>query len=100
MNPQKINILDIIKYPIVTEKGIRLLEDNQYMFAVDTRSNKESIKTAIETIFKVKVSSVNTSKSPRKKRRLGRFMGYRPNYKKAIITLQSGDLIKLFEDVQ
>jgi large subunit ribosomal protein L23 len=41
---------------------------------------------------------VNTSKSPRRKRRLGRFIGYRPSYKKAIVTLSSGDLIKLFED--
>lgn len=100
MNPQKTKIIDIIKYPIVTEKGIRLLEDNQYMFAVNNNSDKESIKTAIETIFKVEVSSVNTSKSPKKKRRVGKFVGYRPNYKKAIITLKSGDLIKLFEDVQ
>ena len=98
MNSQGTSLIDTIKYPIVTEKGIRLLEENQYMFAVDTRSTKDSIKTAIETIFDVKVSSVNTSKSPIRKRRLGRFIGSRPSYKKAIVTLSSGDLIKLFED--
>ena len=98
MSSQGASLIDTIKYPIVTEKGIRLLEENQYMFAVDKRSTKDSIKDSIETIFDVKVSSVNTSKSPRRKRRLGRFIGYRPSYKKAIVTLSSGDLIKLFED--
>lgn len=98
MNSQGASLIDTIKYPIVTEKGIRLLEENQYMFAVDPRSTKDSIKVAIETIFDVKVSSVNTAKSPRRKRRLGRFIGYKPSYKKAIVTLSSGDLIKLFED--
>jgi len=98
MIPQKTNFIDTIKYPIVTEKAIGLLQDNQYTFVVDIRSDKELIKNSIETIFNVKVSSVNTSKMPRKKRRLGRFMGYRPRYKKAVVTLQSGDLITLFED--
>jgi large subunit ribosomal protein L23 len=98
MNSQGTSLIDTIKYPIVTEKGIRLLEENQYMFAVDKSSTKDSIKAAIEEIFDVKVSSVNTCKSPRRKRRLGRFVGNRPSYKKAIVTLSSGDLIKLFED--
>lgn len=97
MNPQK--TIDIIKYPIVTEKALSLLDQNQYTFAVDVRSDKDSIKVAIEKIFNVTVSSVNTSKMPRKKRRLGRFIGYRPTYKKATVSLSSGDLIKLFEDV-
>lgn len=92
------SLTDTIKYPIVTEKGIRLLEDNKYVFAVDPRSTKDTIKSCIESIFDVKVTSVNTCKSPRRKRRLGKFMGYRSNYKKAVVTLRSGDLIKLFED--
>lgn len=93
----KLQTADIVKYPIVTEKGTRLLENNQYSFLVDNRASKTLIKNAIESIFSVNVVSVNTSHLPVKKRRVGRFMGRKPNYKKAIITLQQGNVIKLFE---
>ena len=61
------NILDIVKYPILTEKTIRLIEQNQYSFAVDSKADKSSVKSAVEQLFDVKVVSVNTSLMPLKK---------------------------------
>jgi len=58
----------IIKYPIITDKATRLLENNQYSFIVDRYSDKISIKAAIESLFNVKVVKINTSSLPRKKK--------------------------------
>ena len=66
-------IIDLIKYPIITDKATRLLELNQYTFATDLRANKDQIKSAIEYLFKVKVSAVNTYHAPVKKKRIGKF---------------------------
>ena len=66
------NFIDLIKYPILTEKTVRLLEQNQYCFAVDPKADKTSIKNAIEALFGVKVVSVNTSRDPKKKKRVAR----------------------------
>ena len=57
-------IIDLIKYPIITDKATRLLELNQYTFATDIKANKEQIKAAIEYLFQVKVIAVNTYHSP------------------------------------
>jgi large subunit ribosomal protein L23 len=92
------NLLDIIKYPILTEKTIRLLEGNQYSFAVDSRADKSAVKLAVEQLFDVKVISVNTSLLPLKKRRVGKFIGKKARYKRAIVKLASGDSISLFEE--
>jgi len=92
-------LADLIRRPIVTEKATLLLENNQYTFEVDPRATKPEIKAAIETLFDVKVTSVNTQKPPRKTRRVGKFMGHRPLYKRAIVTLASGDSITLFPEV-
>lgn len=92
------NLLGIIKYPLLTEKTIRLIEQNQYSFAVDKAANKKLIKSAIEQLFDVKVISVNTSVRPLKKRRVGKFIGKKPLYKRAIVKLASEDSITLFED--
>ena len=89
---------EVIKYPIITDKGTRLLENNQYSFVVDRYSNKLTIKAAIEYLFNVKVIKVNTCRLPRKKKRVGKFIGWKPNYKKAIVTLSEGDVINLFTD--
>ena len=93
------SVIDLIKYPILTEKTIRLIEQNQYSFAVEAKSNKTSIKTAIEQLFDVKVVSVNTLKQPIKNRRVGKFIGTKSLYKRAIVTLVPEDSITLFEDV-
>jgi large subunit ribosomal protein L23 len=88
----------IIKYPIITDKGTRLLENNQYSFVVDRYSDKLTIKSAIEYLFNVKVIKVNTCRLPRKKKRVGKYIGWKPQYKKAIVTLSKGDVINLFTD--
>ena len=88
----------IIKYPIITDKATRLLENNQYSFIVDRYSNKLTIKAAIEYLFNVKVIKVNTCRLPRKKKRIGKYIGWKPQYKKAIVSLAEGDVINLFTE--
>ena len=90
--------VQIIKYPIITDKATRLLENNQYSFIVDRDSNKIKIKAAIEYLFKVKVIKVNTCHLPRKKKRVGKYIGWKPQYKKAIVSLAEGDVINLFTE--
>lgn len=88
----------IIKYPIITDKATRLLENNQYSFIVDRNSDKIAIKTTIEDLFNVKVIKVNTCCLPRKKKRVGKYIGWKPQYKKAIVSLSEGDVINLFPE--
>jgi large subunit ribosomal protein L23 len=90
---------DLIVRPIVTEKATVLLEQNKYVFDVVIKATKPEIKAAIESLFGVEVTKVNTHRPPRKKRRVGKFMGYKPHYKRAIVTLKQGDTIPLFPDV-
>ena len=86
----------IIKYPIITDKATRLLENNQYSFIVDPYSDKITIKAAVEYLFDVKVLKINTCRLPKKKKRVGKYLGVKPQYKKAIVTLSEGDVINLF----
>lgn len=88
----------LIKYPIITDKATRILENNQYTFVVDRSSDKTAIKAAIEELFKVKVTKVNTCHLPRKQKRIGKYVGWKPQYKKAIVTLSEGDVINLFTE--
>jgi large subunit ribosomal protein L23 len=90
---------DLIVKPIITEKATLLLEQNKYVFDVRVQATKPEIKAAIEALFDVEVTKVNTHRPPRKKRRVGRFMGYKPHYKRAIVTLREGDSINLFPEV-
>lgn len=92
-------MLGIIKYPLISDKATRLLELNKYSFVVDRRANKFTVKKIIEYIFNVQVLNVNTLTNPKKKRTVGRFSGYKSQYKKAIITLKDGDRINLFPDM-
>ena len=89
---------DIIKYPIITDKSTRLLENNQYTFVVNPSSDKITIKAAIEYLFNVKVIKINTCHLPKKKRRVGKYLGWKSHYKKAIVTLAEGDTINLFAE--
>jgi len=91
------SILDLIKYPILTEKTIRLLEQNQYSFAVALSADKNSIKTAIEMLFDVKVLAVNTAIQPVKKRRVGRYIGRKAQVKRAVVKLAPENSITFFE---
>jgi large subunit ribosomal protein L23 len=92
-------LADIVRRPIVTEKATILLEDNKYTFEVDPRATKPQIKAAIEDLFDVTVVKVNTQNPAEKSRRVGRFVGNRPHYKRAVVTLADGDSITLFPDV-
>jgi large subunit ribosomal protein L23 len=89
---------DIVKYPVITDKATRLLENNQYSFIVNPSSNKITIKKTIEYLFNVKVIKVNTAHLPKKKKRVGKSIGYKPKYKKAIVTLANEDSINLFAE--
>lgn len=90
---------DLIHRPIVTEKATRLLEENKYVFEVVPKATKLDIKAAIEELFDVKVVRVNTMNPPRKQRRMGRFVGHRSHFKRAVVTLAPGDSITLFPEV-
>ncbi len=92
-------LADLVRRPIISEKATMLLAENKYTFEVDPRATKPQIKAAIEALFPVRVVSVNTQCPPRKKRRIGRFAGHRPQYKRAVVTLTPGDSITLFPEV-
>lgn len=92
-------LADLVHRPIISEKATIQLEDNKYTFEVDPRATKPQIKAAIEELFQVSVIGVNTQNPPLKKRRVGRFAGHRPQYKRALVTLASGDSITLFPEV-
>ena len=85
--------LNIIKKPILTEKSTNLNQFNQYSFVVNRTSNSIQIKKAIEKIFKVKVIKVNTSIMRGKLKSFKGNMGYKKDYKKAIVTLAEGNTI-------
>ena len=89
-----------IKRPLITEKGMRLNEEGgTVVFRVDARANKLQIKHAVEVLFNVKVTKVNTLNVEGKKRRIRYREGKRPDWKKAYITLREGDSITFFEGV-
>ncbi len=94
------NIYEVIKRPIITEKSQALAEQGKYVFEVDKRANKTQIKEAVEKIFGVKVVKVNVIKLPPKWKRVGnRYVIKRKEMKKAIVTLRPGDKIQIFEGV-
>lgn len=91
---------DVIKRPVITERSTDLMEQKKYTFEVDRKANKVQIKKAVEEIFDVKVAKVNTMNKKGKFRRFGRYEGYRPNTKKAIVTLTpESDEIEFFDGV-
>nr|YP_009393965.1 ribosomal protein L23 [Polysiphonia sertularioides]ARW62527.1 ribosomal protein L23 [Polysiphonia sertularioides] len=89
---------EIIRYPIVTDKATKYIENNVYYFSVNKKSCKTEIKKAIEDIFDVKVKKINTINSPPKTKTIGRFKGKKSVYKKAIIKLHENHTINLFNN--
>ena len=90
---------DVIKRPIaLTEKAAGLREENKVVFEVAIGANKIQIRHAVESLFKVKVTDVNTLVQRGKPRRLGRIESKRPNWKKAIVTLAEGSDIQFFDE--
>ena len=91
-------IFDVLKAPKMTEKTLSLKEEkNQYAFEVDPRANKILIKDCVEKTFKVSVLNVRTMNVRGKKKRMGRYQGYKSSWKKALVTLKEGDTIEYFE---
>ncbi len=94
------NVHQVIRRPLVTEKStIGREEENIATFAVDPAANKHDIRRAVETLFKVEVAQVRTMRQPRKQKRVGRQIGYRAEWKKAIVKLAEGHSIEFFEGV-
>lgn len=90
----------IILKPLVTEKSTDLrVKEDKYAFEVDLKANKPEIKKAVEELFKVNVVEVHTMIVHGKVKRMGRFEGKRPNWKKAIVSLKKGEKIDFFETV-
>lgn len=92
------NYHQIIRRPIITERASEMQESQRkYVFEVRSDANKIDIQRAVETVFEVDVSKVNTIMMRGKAKRLGRFAGRRPNWKKAVVTLAAGHSIDFFE---
>ncbi len=90
----------VIRRPLVTEKSnIGREEQNLVTLAVDPNANKHEVRRAVEQLFDVQVVSVRTMRMPRKKRRVGKFVGRKPEWKKAIVRLAEGHSIEFFEGV-
>jgi large subunit ribosomal protein L23 len=89
---------DVVRRPLITEKSERGREaDQQYAFEVHREATKIQVKIAVEKLFGVHVTAIRTSIARGKNKRVGRSMGRRPNWKKAIVTLKEGETISLFE---
>src|SRR5438445_235810 len=94
----RVNPGDVVQGPIITEKGTLVNEQgNQVVFRVHPHANKVEIRQAIESLFRVKVEKVRTSRQLGKVRRVGRHQGRRPDWKKAYVTLAEGSRIDFFE---
>lgn len=91
------NAYDIILKPIITEDSMDRLQSGRYTFKVAKDANKIEIAKAVEEIFDVKVAKVNTINVKGKAKRMGRFEGYRPDWKKAIVTLEGDKTIEFFD---
>lgn len=91
---------EVIQRPLVTEKSTMAREErNEVTFAVDPRASKHDVRRAVEELFSVQVEDVRTMRMPRKMRRVGRFIGARPQWKKAVVRLAEGQAIEFFEGV-
>ncbi len=88
---------EILVRPIVTEKNTMLGEQDKYTFEVLEATNKIEIKRAVEEVFKVRVTRVNIIRVPGKMRRMGRHAGMTRSWKKAVVTLEAGQRIELFQ---
>jgi len=93
------HLYEVLRRPIITEKTTLLQGQNKYVFAVSTAANKAQIKEAVEQAFNVTVKAVNVQMVPGKVRRIGRNIGQRPDWKKAIVTILPGQKIEFFEGV-
>lgn len=99
VDSNRADLYRIIRRPLFTEKSTWQQEEGQYVFAVDPDANKREIAEAVESLFAVTVKNVRTQNYMGKVRRMGRFAGRRPDWKKAIVTVAEGDTIELYEGI-
>ncbi len=92
-------LYNVLVRPLITEKNTFLQALNKYAFEIAKEANKPQVKQAVEKTFKVKVTTVNVSTVPGKTKRVGRQLVQTRSWKKAIVTLQAGDKIEIFEGV-
>jgi len=85
---------DVLQRPVISEKSVGMAEEGKYSFWVAPAANKIEIKHAVEEMFKVHVVSVHTMNVKGKVKRVGRYVGQRPDRKKAIVTLRAGEKIE------
>jgi large subunit ribosomal protein L23 len=94
------SLYDVIKRPIVTEKGVAKKDAERTLcFEVSAGANKTEIKNAVQTLFKIKVEDVRTSTTAGKLRRRGRFAGYRADWKKAYVRLKAGEKMPEYAEI-
>lgn len=93
-------LFELIKYPVFSDKGFRLIEQSQYIFAADARATKLLIKTFLKQLFDVNVDFVNTLLLLAKKRSRRKFKVKKSRYKQAFVKLINGNKIKVFEDLK
>jgi large subunit ribosomal protein L23 len=94
------NIYEVIRRPLVTEKGVEHKDTNRTLcFEVALDANKTQVKSAVEKLFKVKVAEVRTATFDGKLRRRGRFAGYRSDWKKAYVKLKEGEKVPDFASI-
>lgn len=97
MSREKLTPYDVIVRPIVTEKTTSARENRKYVFEVNLKANKYQVKNAVEKLFNVKVEKVNVSLVKPKPKRRGLFEGSTRHWKKAVVTLKEGHVIKELE---
>ncbi len=93
------NAHDILRRPVISEKSTAGMREGRYTFEVDLHANKVEIRKAVEEVFKVKVAAVNTMRVGGKQRRVGRAAGFRPDWKKAVVTLKAGQRIESMDQM-
>ena len=94
------NPADVLIAPVVSEKSYSGLADRKYTFKVHKDAHKTQVRQAIEQLFEVKVASVRIISVPAKPKRRGVYSGVRPGWKKAVVQLQEGHQIEIFEGAQ
>jgi len=90
------NFTEVLISPILSEKSVNMKDtENRYTFKVNPKANKSEIKKAVETLFKVKVTAVRTANQPGKLHKVGRYEGYRSDWKKAMVSVKAGQKIDM-----
>lgn len=95
----EILFFDSIKSVVTSKKALMLVDDQTYCFMVNPKLTKSLIKRAIEKYFNVRVLKINVANLPRRQKRVGKYSGFCPSYKKVTVTLNYDDKINLFSDI-